>query len=62
LHTAPTPEGPWEPLLNVSTGKPALLADGLNANPTVWVDPSSGEVTLLYGTVLTFEPICTGGW
>ena len=49
LHTSVTPEGPWIPLLDSSTGQPVLLADGLNANPTVWVHPTTGEITLLYG-------------
>jgi hypothetical protein len=48
LHYASSPEGPWLPRLN-SSGQPEVIATGLNANPTAFVDPLSGELTLLTG-------------
>jgi hypothetical protein len=41
LHTAASPAGPW------SSG--TVIAHGVNANPTPWVEPLTGEITLLYG-------------
>ena len=41
LHTADSPNGPW------SVG--SVVAHGTNANPTAWVDSTTGEITLLYG-------------
>lgn len=41
LHTADNPNGPWS--------KGTVLAHGTNANPTAWVDATTGEITLLYG-------------
>lgn len=57
LHTSLSPQGPWLPLLTQpnrssnATGRqtPVMIATGLNANPTAWVDPMTGEVTLLHG-------------
>ena len=41
VHTAATPWGPWTSRV--------LLTGALNANPTAWVDPETGAMTLLYG-------------
>ena len=50
LYTSRSASGPWEIALNASAGgAPLVVARGLNANPTAWVDPHTGEVTLLYG-------------
>ena len=38
LHVASRPQGPW------SAGQ--IIARGLNANPTPWVDEATGEITL----------------
>ena len=50
LHTSANPAGPFEAVLNTTTGLPAVIATGLNANPTASVNPSTGEITLLHGT------------
>eukprot|EP00039_Didymoeca_costata_P015828 m.274365 g.274365 ORF g.274365 m.274365 type:complete len:417 (+) comp16287_c0_seq3:90-1340(+) len=49
VHTATNLNGPWVPLRNTTTGASAVVANGRNANPTAWVDPVTGEVTLLHG-------------
>ena len=48
MFTADGPGGPWSPRLDPA-GYEAVIAAGLNANPTAHVDATTGEITLLYG-------------
>ena len=52
LHTATDPAGPFEAVLNKTTAEPAVIATGLNANPTASVNPDTGEITLLHGSFI----------
>jgi hypothetical protein len=47
LHTARSPNGPWT--MRSESGGGGVIARGLNANPTAWINRTSGEITLLYG-------------